>query len=82
VCVDIRLAAGGIAPKPLLLHGVEALLIGTRLDAASLDRAAAAAMEIVDPPSDILGSSEYRRAMLGVLVKRAVRQCREQEGER
>ena len=79
VCVDIRLAAGGVAEKPERLRITEAMLINTRLDEASLEKAAGMAMEMVDPPADILGSSEYRRAMLGVLLRRAVEQCWGQE---
>jgi CO/xanthine dehydrogenase FAD-binding subunit len=37
--------------------------------------------EEVTPRGDFLGSEEYRRAMAGVLTRRALEQCRLQKGE-
>lgn len=80
-CAGIWLAAGGIAARPCRLWDAENVLRGSALDATRLERAANREMLLADPPGDILGSAEYRRAMLGVLLKRAVRQCAGQGGE-
>jgi carbon-monoxide dehydrogenase medium subunit len=80
--VSVRLAGGGLAAKPRWLEVAEAVLVGRLLDAARLDYAVELGMELEHPPSDVLGSSNYRRAMLGVLLRRAVEQCVAKEGER
>jgi CO/xanthine dehydrogenase FAD-binding subunit len=82
VCKDVRLAAGGVAMRPLRLGRAERLLRGTRLTDADLTKAIAVQQREIAPPSDTLGSGEYRSAMLGVLLRRAVRRCQDGEGER
>lgn len=73
----VRVAVGGAADHALRLHVVEAMLEGQQLDAALLSRAADAIQKAVTPPSDHLASSEYRREMVGVLLRRAIRQLGE-----
>lgn len=75
VCKDVRLAAGGIDKTPLRLTRAERLLRGSRLSEADITKAIGVQMKEVAPPSDILGSSEYRSEMLGVLLRRAMHQC-------
>jgi probable selenate reductase FAD-binding subunit len=82
VCKDVRLAAGGVAMRPLRLGRAERLLRGTRLTDADLTKAIAVQQREIAPPSDTLGSGAYRSAMLGVLLRRAVRRCQDGEGER
>jgi len=80
VCSTARLAAGGVAARPIRLDVAEQILQGTRLEADDVSHAIATQQEeLAPPPSDILGSSEYRREVLGVLVWRAVQRCRVQE---
>lgn len=82
VCRDIRLAAGGVGARPMRLYAAERELTGTRLAETDIERAIAAQQKLLRPQSDVLGSAEYRRAMLGVLLRRAVRQCQAKEVER
>jgi len=82
VCVRAAAAAGGIAEHPQRLSITEAMLAGHRVDDAHLAHVVEAAMEQAHPPSDSMGSAEYRRAMLGVLLRRAVLQCVEREARR
>jgi carbon-monoxide dehydrogenase medium subunit len=82
VCSDIRLAAGGVGRWPVRLHAAERALAGTRLADADIERAVSTQRKSLRPPNDVRGSAEYRRAMVGVLVRRAIRQCQVQEGER
>ena len=65
-----RIALGAMGPTPLRSAAIERVLDGQALDAATIDRAAAVAVEGLDPPTDSLASSWYRKAVLGVHLKR------------
>jgi len=71
---DIHIGAIGVGDRPLRLHAAEAVLNGRRLDDVTIEDAAKAARESVDPPSDIHAPAEYRRALLTTLLARALRQ--------
>ena len=47
-------------------------LIGKRLDDHALKNAARLAMDVTEPTSDLRGPAEYKRAMVGVLTRRAL----------
>lgn len=69
---DARLAFAGVADVPVRCPEAERLLVGER---ASLELFAAAAQQAVtalDPPSDLHGSSEYRRKVAATLVRRGL----------
>ena len=78
VRVDVRgawrVAYGSVAPTPIRGPRVERLLRGVKKpDAALLKKAAALAEAEVAPITDIRGSQVYRRLMVGVMLRRAVR---------
>ena len=78
VRVDVRgawrVAYGSVAPTPIRGPRVERLLRGVKKpDAALLKKAAALAEAEVAPLTDIRGSQVYRRLMVGVMLRRAVR---------
>ena len=75
LCQDVHLAAGGVGAVPVRLPVAEGLLLGTPLTQADIERAISLQQNTVEPLSDIHGSAEYRRAMLAVLLRRAVQQC-------
>ncbi len=61
-----------VAERPLLAAAAAAAVIGSGLDKAALDKAAAAAEAITDPAADGRGSAEYRTKMAGVMTRRAL----------
>ena len=69
---DVRVAVGGVGPLPSRLARAEQTLEGRPLSEALISQAAEAAAKEVNPPSDFLASSEYRREMVKVLVRRAL----------
>jgi carbon-monoxide dehydrogenase medium subunit len=71
VCTAARVAIGAVAPTAVLLADAAQALIGTRIDDGALAKAAQAAIAAARPIDDKRGTIEYRRAMAGVLTKRA-----------
>jgi len=71
-CARARVAAGSCAPVPLRLQKVEALLEGKALTAELAAEAGRVAAESVAPITDVRATEEYRRALIGVYVRRAV----------
>ena len=71
-CQTARLALGGVADAPLRLSEIEEQLIGKPLSDEAIASAAAQVAELVRPAGDFRGSAEYRRAMAGVLARRAL----------
>ena len=71
-CARARLALLAAGPRPLRARAAEAVLEGTHLDAAALERAAGAAVANVSPSGDIHGSSWYRVRLLETLARRSL----------
>jgi xanthine dehydrogenase small subunit len=65
---DIAIAAGGVAPVPLLLAGLEGFY-GRKPDAATVEAIAKAAEAAAKPIDDIRGSAAYKKLLLGQLVR-------------
>ena len=72
---DIRVAFGAVAPVPMRAPKVEAFLKGKEATEENLAAAAAIARDECRPISDQRASEEYRREMVGVFTKRAVKKA-------
>lgn len=66
----VRIACIGLGPGPLRAFSAERALEGQVLDAASITRAAQLVTDGLEPPTDALASSWYRREVAGVHLKR------------
>jgi carbon-monoxide dehydrogenase medium subunit len=73
-CLKARVAAGSAAPVPLRLKKVEAQLEGAVLSPSLAQEARRLASESVSPISDVRGTEEYRRRIIGVYVQRSIAQ--------
>jgi carbon-monoxide dehydrogenase medium subunit len=71
-CLKARMAAGSVAPTPLRLFKVEAMLEGASFSKELLDEAQHLASRCVSPISDARSTADYRYHLVGVLVKRAL----------
>jgi carbon-monoxide dehydrogenase medium subunit len=75
-CQECRIALGSVAPTPVRAHEAETLVRGGNRFTPELAREAGAlAQQVTDPISDARGSAEYKRAMAGVFVRRALEQA-------
>jgi CO/xanthine dehydrogenase FAD-binding subunit len=75
VCQDIHIALGAVAPTPIRAKKAEAILKGQKFDDALIEKAAKAAAGEAKPIDDHRASAEYRRDMVEVLVRRAIKQA-------
>jgi carbon-monoxide dehydrogenase medium subunit len=67
-----RLALGCVADRPIRAAAAEKLLSGASATSEAIEAAVEAAMKELKPPSDLRASSDYRRNMAGVLLRRAL----------
>ena len=63
----------GVGDRPQRLAPVEAVLNGRVIDETTIGAAEAAAAAAVEPQTDIHASADYRRALTGTMVERALR---------
>jgi carbon-monoxide dehydrogenase medium subunit len=71
-CTDARIALTAVAPTCIRAEKAEAILRGSVIDAAALERASQAAAASASPIDDVRASAEYRSAMVAVIVRRAL----------
>lgn len=72
---DCRIAMGGVGITPLRAYSAEKILKGSELTDDLLEKAAEAASEECSPISDVRASAEYRKDMIRVYTKRAVKKA-------
>jgi carbon-monoxide dehydrogenase medium subunit len=74
-CTAARLATAGTGPLPVRLRDAEEILEREGLSEAAIEAASRRAAKLVDPPSDIHASADYRRNLTRVLTGRALRRA-------
>jgi carbon-monoxide dehydrogenase medium subunit len=80
VCTAAGVAVTGAGTKAVRAKGVEASLVGKRLDAAAIEAAAQKAAEGVDVQADLQGSVEYKSHLCRVFAKRAITEAVKRAG--
>jgi carbon-monoxide dehydrogenase medium subunit len=73
-CRELRVVAGAVAERPVLLESACALATGKHLDESLARRIGDAYAEGVETLSDVRGSAAYRRRVLAVVVRRALQE--------
>jgi carbon-monoxide dehydrogenase medium subunit len=71
-CTQAGVGVTGAGTVAVRAKGVEAGLVGKRLDAATIEAAAAKAAEGVDVQADLQGSVEYKSHLCRVFARRAI----------
>jgi carbon-monoxide dehydrogenase medium subunit len=74
---DLRIALGGVNDRAVLAVDAAAVLDGTALEDEAIAEAAQSALAVIDPPTDVRGSAEYRRHLVPVYVRRALTALRD-----
>ena len=70
---NVRLAMGSVAPTPVRLTEVEALIESGPLTAELADRAGALVASTISPIDDVRSTAEYRQHVAGRVVRRILR---------
>jgi aerobic carbon-monoxide dehydrogenase medium subunit len=71
-CQGVRIVLGAVAPTPIRAKNSEALLEGQVLTEELAAKVGDEAARESKPISDVRSSADYRRAMVGVMTKRAI----------
>lgn len=66
---QVHLSAGGVGPVPLYLQKTSMLLAGRQPSASLVQTAIDSALTEISPISDVRGTAEYKRLLLGQLIK-------------
>jgi carbon-monoxide dehydrogenase medium subunit len=70
VCANARIGLGGVGSTPIRAKKAEEVLIGKKITDEVLAETAKIASEESSPVSGIEGSAEYKKELVGTLVKR------------
>ena len=71
-CDKIRIVLGAVADKVFRAKGAEDVLRGERVTDKAIEEAAKRASQEAQPITDVRSTADYRRQMIGVLVKRLI----------
>ncbi|HVD03889.1 MAG TPA: xanthine dehydrogenase family protein subunit M [Candidatus Dormibacteraeota bacterium] len=77
---EARLALTGVSPQPIRAREAEMAMVGAVPSDNTFEAAAETATTRLSPPSDLHGSSEYRRHVARVLVRRALQEAARSAG--
>jgi carbon-monoxide dehydrogenase medium subunit len=73
LCAEVTIALTNVAPTAIRVEAAEAALVGNRIDDVKIVEAGRLAAEGCEPAADLRGDDEYKRAMAGQMVQRALR---------
>jgi len=77
----VRIVLGCVGATPVRARKAEALLMGKKLTDELAEQAGNSASQECTPTSDLRGSEQYKRAIVGTLVKRAAAKAYERAKE-
>ena len=80
VCGKARIALAAVAPTPVRATAAEQALEGQPLNAQTIERAAALAVQAARPIDDQRGSADFRRHLVKVLTRRTLTVALERAG--
>ncbi len=75
VCQDIKIVLGAVAPTPIRAWKAEEILKGKKISNDLIGKSAQMASDESRPISDVRASAEYRKEMVKVFTRQALRQA-------
>ena len=72
-CRDPHVGVFGVADTPVRVPEVETVLAGRQLIDRVIDEASRTLQKVIAPQTDLHATADYRRALLGVLLERALK---------
>jgi len=72
VCKDAAIVLGCVGLMAIKATDAESVLRGKPINDKTMDSAMEAARSVAEPQSDMRGSADYKRTLVGALVKRAI----------
>jgi carbon-monoxide dehydrogenase medium subunit len=76
-CTAARIGLGAVAATPLYAKAASESLVGKPLNEQSIAAAATLAQQLATPITDMRGTAEYRKHMVGVLTRRVLTEAAE-----
>jgi carbon-monoxide dehydrogenase medium subunit len=76
-CTEAKVVLGAVAPTPIRARRAEEMLIGEKINKGLAEKAARTASDESSPIDDIRGSAEYRREMIKIVARDAIRRAAE-----
>jgi carbon-monoxide dehydrogenase medium subunit len=70
--ISARVALGAVAPTPLFVQAVGDALVGQPVSDESVQKASKIAQDAARPISDMRGTAEYRKHLIGVFTRRVL----------
>ncbi|GAB4005316.1 xanthine dehydrogenase family protein subunit M [Nocardioides ultimimeridianus] len=80
-CSVVRAGLIAASSGPTLAPGLDRILIGRVVDRRLIEQAAAQVMERITPGENVHGTAEYRREVIGEMLRRALTAAFDSEGE-
>jgi carbon-monoxide dehydrogenase medium subunit len=75
ICKDVRIALGAVAPTPVRARKAEDMLRNRRLDQRRIEEAMLRVVADIEPRTSIRSTSDYRRRVAPVLVRRVLQRA-------
>ncbi|TCS34370.1 carbon-monoxide dehydrogenase medium subunit [Paucimonas lemoignei] len=72
IVTESRVGVMGVGDTPMRMYDAETILFNQAVDEQTLDDIVKAVRDAVEPATDLHASGDYRRHLVGVLVRRAV----------
>jgi carbon-monoxide dehydrogenase medium subunit len=72
---DVKIVLGAVAPKPMRARKAEEILLGNPIEDTQIEKASQIAAEESKPISDVRASAIYRREIVEVLTRKAIREA-------
>jgi CO/xanthine dehydrogenase FAD-binding subunit len=82
ICTRAAVAVGGAGARPVRCDPAAQAVVGSRLDAATIAKAAAMIPDLIEPDSDLHATADYRRRVARALVERALTEAAADAAER